>query len=70
MMGEWVDAADPMRAAIEQALATATSFDDFSQALESGLAQISPAQLVDLLARGTFAARIWGMLNAPKSPSA
>jgi phage gp29-like protein len=70
MMGEWVETSDPMRAAIEQALATATSFDDFSQALESGLAQISPDQLVDLLARGTFAARIWGMLNAPKRPNA
>ncbi|WP_454908394.1 DUF935 domain-containing protein [Variovorax gossypii] len=70
MMDEWVEAHDPMRAAVEKALATATSFDDFSQALETVLAEIPPTQLVDLLARGNFAARIWGMLNAPKKPVA
>lgn len=70
MMGEWQDAADPMRDAVQQALAAATSFDDFSQALESGLAEIPQEQLVDLLARGTFAARMWGALNASKKPNA
>lgn len=70
MMGEWIEVNDPMRAAVEEALAAATSFEDFSHALEAGLTQISPDQLVDLLARGTFAARIWGMLNSPKKPSA
>lgn len=70
MMDEWVEVHDPMRAAVERALASATSFDDFSQALETVLAAVPPDDLVDLLARGTFAARIWGMLNAPKKAAA
>lgn len=70
MLGEWENAADPMRNAVETAIATATSFEDFSQALESGLATIPTEQLVDLLARGSFAARMWGQLNTPKKPAA
>lgn len=67
MLDEWVDM-DVLQAPVQAALKAATSFDDFSTILEDKLATADPAALVDLLARGTFAARMWGLLNAPKKP--
>lgn len=66
MMGEWIDAAgDELRQPLEAALSQATSYEDFQAALEAGLASLAPERLVDLLARGQFAARMWGKLNRP-----
>lgn len=71
MLGEWEETfGAELQGAIEKALEAATSFDDFSQALETALADVAPERLVDLMARGAFAARIWGRLNAAKRPSA
>lgn len=67
MLGDWEEAfGAELQAPVEAALANATSFEDFSAALEAGLAELDPARLVELLARGGFAARMWGRLNAPK----
>lgn len=70
MLDEWQAGMGELIDPVERALASATSFEDFSQALEAGLAEIGPDKLVDLLARGTFAARIWGQLNQVKRPAA
>lgn len=70
MLDEWQAGMGELIDPVERALASATSFEDFSQALEAGLAEIGPDKLVDLLARGTFAARIWGQLNQVKRPTA
>ena len=71
MMGEWQETyGQELLQPIQAALANATSFEDFSAALEQGLAGIDPAKLVDLLARGSFAARMWGVLNATKKAPA
>ncbi|MGA0569637.1 DUF935 domain-containing protein [Variovorax sp. VNK109] len=70
MLDEWEETLGELVEPIEQALASATSFEDFSQALESSLAGLEPDRLVELLARGAFAARIWGRLNAPKKAAA
>lgn len=69
MLAEWVDGMGELVEPVEAALANATSFEDFSRALEAGLAQIEADKLVDLLARGTFAARIWGQLNQVNRPT-
>lgn len=70
MLGEWEDTLGELVEPLEAALASATSFEDFSQALEVQLAAIDPEKMVELLARGSFAARMWGRLNAAKKPSA
>lgn len=70
MMAEWQEGMGELVDPVEAALANATSFEEFSQALEAGLAEIRPGKLVDLLARGTFAARIWGQLNLAKRHTA
>jgi phage gp29-like protein len=70
MLDEWQAGMGELVDPVEKALASATSFEDFSQALEASLAEIGPDKLVDLLARGTFAARIWGQLNQVKRPTA
>ncbi len=70
MLAEWQEGMGELIDPVQAALANATSFDDFSRALEAGLGEIEPGKLVDLLARGTFAARIWGLLNQVKRPTA
>lgn len=70
MLTEWQEGMGELVGPVQAALETATSFDEFSQALETGLAAIAPDKLVDLLARGTFAARIWAMLQPAKRPVA
>ena len=42
---------------------SATSLADFREMLEGELAQIEPGKLAEALARGQFAARVWGKLN-------
>lgn len=70
MLGEWEDTLGELVEPLEAALASATSFKDFSQALEEQLAAIEPNKMVELLARGSFAARMWGRLNAAKKSGA
>jgi phage gp29-like protein len=70
MLAQWQEGMGELVDPVQAALASAGSFEGFSQALDAGLAQIQPGKLVELLARGTFAARIWGRLNLPKRPGA
>ena len=64
MLDEWVESVgDELQQPLQDALASATSFEDFQAALETGLASMAPAQLAELLARGSVAARMWGRLN-------
>lgn len=70
MLAEWQEGMGELIDPVQAALAGASSYEEFSQALEAGLAAIQPGKLVDLLARGTFAARVWGQLNMPKRPGA
>jgi phage gp29-like protein len=70
MLAEWQEGMGELIDPVQAALASAASFEEFSQALEAGLAEIQPGKLVDLLARGTFAARVWGRLNLAKRPAA
>jgi len=70
MLAEWQEGMGELVAPVQEALEAATSFEDFQRALEAGLARVSPDKLVDLLARGSFAARIWGRLNAARKPAA
>jgi phage gp29-like protein len=70
MLTEWQEGMGELVQPVQAALASATSFEDFSQALETGLAEIHPDKLVELLARGTFAARVWGQLHQVKKPAA
>lgn len=70
MLAEWQEGMGELIEPVQAALARAASFEEFSRALEAGLAEIQPGKLVDLLARGTFAARVWGRLNLPQRPAA
>lgn len=63
MLAEWQDGMGELVDPIQQALASATSFEEFQQALAAALDQVQPAKLVEMLARGQFAARVWGQLN-------
>lgn len=66
MLGEWTDAVGAeLQEPLQEALANATSYEDFQAALEAGLASVDPSRLVELLARGQFAARMWGRLDRP-----
>ena len=70
MLGEWEESLGELVEPVEAALAAATSFEDFQAALEERIAGIEPERLVEMLARGQFAARMWGRLNAPRRPAA
>lgn len=63
MAGEWEEALGGLVEPVRAALAASTSFTDFQDALDAQLAAIDPAQLRDMLARGTFSARLWGRLG-------
>lgn len=66
MLGDWQEVLGETLQPIQAALAAAASLDEFRDALEGALAQVNPGQLVELLARGQFAARVWGQLNQVK----
>lgn len=70
MLAEWEDGMGELVQPVQAALEGAASFEEFAQALQAGLAAIAPDKLVDLLARGTFAARLWAQLQAPNRPAA
>ena len=66
MMGDWQEVLCETMQPIELALAKASSLEEFRDMLDGVLAQAEPAKLVELLARGQFAARIWGQVNQVK----
>ncbi|MFM9902147.1 MAG: DUF935 domain-containing protein [Polaromonas sp.] len=66
MLGDWEEVMDDTLAPIQQALASASSLEEFRDGLESTLAQLDPQRLAEVLARGQFAARAWGQLNQVK----
>ena len=53
MLDEWQANSDPVHAAIQQALDSSTSFEDFQVAVEQRLAAMDATALADLLSRGT-----------------
>lgn len=63
MLDEWQANSDPVHAAIQQALDSSTSFEDFQVAVEQRLAAMDATALADLLSRGTLVARLWGNLT-------
>jgi phage gp29-like protein len=66
MAGDWEEVMDDLAAPVQAALLSATSLDEFRDMLDTTLAQTDPAKLVELLARGQFAARIWGQVAQAK----
>lgn len=66
MLGDWQDVMGDALQPIQAALANAASLAEFRDALEGVLAQTDPEKLAELLARGQFAARIWGQVNQVK----
>jgi phage gp29-like protein len=66
MADDWEEVMDDLAAPVQAALASAASLDEFRDMLDTTLAQTDPAKLVELLARGQFAARIWGQVAQPK----
>lgn len=70
MLGEWEDTLGELVEPVQVALASATSFEDFQAALEDQIAGIPADRLVELLAKGSFAARVWGRLNQARRPAA
>ena len=63
MLDEWQGKPDPVQKAIQEALDSSTSFEDFQVAVEQRLAAMDATALADLLSRGTLAARLWGNLT-------
>ncbi|MFY3695917.1 hypothetical protein ACOTEN_32915, partial [Achromobacter xylosoxidans] len=63
MLDEWQSKPDPVQKAIQEALDSSTSFEDFQVAVEQRLAAMDATALADLLSRGTLAARLWGNLT-------
>ncbi|MDO8776599.1 MAG: DUF935 domain-containing protein [Burkholderiaceae bacterium] len=66
MAGEWEEVMGETLEPVQAALASASSLDEFRDGLEEVLANVEPAKLASLLARGQFAARAWGQLNQVK----
>lgn len=63
MLDEWQSKPDPIQKAIQEALDSSTSFEDFQVAVEQRLAAMDATVLADLLSRGTLVARLWGNLT-------
>lgn len=63
MLDEWQGKPDPIQKAIQEALDSSTSFEDFQVAVEQRLAAMDATALADLLSRGTLVARLWGNLT-------
>lgn len=66
MAGDWVEVMGETMTPVLAALKSASSLEEFRDALEGSLAEANPAQLAEALARGQFAARVWGQLNQVK----
>ena len=66
MLDDWQEVMGDTMQPINLALATASSLAEFRDMLDGTLAQADPAKLAELLARGQFAARIWGQANQAK----
>ena len=66
MMSDWEEVMGETIQPVQDALAAASSLDEFRDGLEGALTQMDPARLAGLLARGQFAARAWGQLNQGK----
>lgn len=69
MGDDWEEVLGETMQPIRAALAAAGSLEEFRDALDASLSQADPGQLAELLARGQFAARIWGQLNQVKKAS-
>ena len=68
MQDDWQEVMGELLQPVQTALASATSLEEFRAGLEGVLAQMQPAQLAEMLARGQFAARVWGRLDQPGRP--
>lgn len=66
MSGDWVEVMGDTMKPVLAALKNASSLQEFRDALEGALAEASPVKLAEVLARGQFAARVWGQLNQVK----
>ncbi len=66
MLSDWEEVLGQTLQPIQAALDSASSLPEFRDALEGALSQVDPAQLVEMLARGQFAARAWGQLSQVK----
>lgn len=66
MLDDWQEVMGDTMQPINLALATASSLAEFRDMLDGALAQADPAKLAELLARGQFAARVWGQVNQVK----
>lgn len=63
MAGEWSEAMGEIVEPLLAAAKGASSLQEFRELLGTEISQIDPARLADILARGDFAARMWGRLN-------
>ena len=70
MLGDWQEVMGETLAPVQAALSAASSLQEFRDGLEGVLAQSDPARLAELLARGQFAARLWGQLHQVKKDAA
>ena len=70
MQGDWQEVLGETLKPIQTALDSASSLQEFRDLLEGALSQVDPVKLVEMLARGQFAARAWGQLNQVKKPGA
>lgn len=70
MNSEWVEVMGDSIRPIQAALNNASSLAEFRDALEGALADANSAHLAQVLARGQFAAKAWGLVNQVKKPAA
>lgn len=63
MLGGWEDMMGGMVSPVLDAVQGASSYEEFQAALEDALSRIDPSRLAEAMARGQFAAKVWGRLN-------
>jgi len=63
MASEWTDSMGEIVEPLLAAANHAVSLEDFREIIGGELALIDPKKLADVLARGDFAARLWGQVN-------
>lgn len=63
MLGGWQETMGELVQPIQSALDNAASLEEFRTVLEEHLATLRPDQLAQMLAKGQFAARAWGLAN-------
>lgn len=63
MLGGWEETMGELVQPVMDAVQNASSYEEFQMALEDGLARIDPQRLVEAMARGQFAAKVWGRVN-------